>query len=378
MNSARSVVQTSPHRQYESRGSHPGDADAFRFCFTVDAEPDDLWSDFGTPGFTNFMFLEDFHKRIVQAGARPTYLTTSEVVEDRIGLRAMERCLEHSDCEIGAHVHAWTRSWPFPVPDLDSEERLVRAMTHQLGAEIEEKMLDHTCRVLRNTLGVEPTSHRGGRWSLGPNTPRALANCGIKVDSTVTPGRSWKSRESKLVDGPDFASAPRYPFYLNNNNSITNELTSGADFDGDSNSVLELPVGSAWFPHAARNLMRKPWQQSVARRLGRVLRLRIGHRWLRPTATSLDDMKATMLDLRCHRVPVWVFMIHSSELVPCAPLQQQSQVDSMVTRCLDAVRFAVSLGAQPATLTEATAFFCNSTINHRGNRMGTLSHERSL
>ena len=153
----------------------------FLFCFTVDTEPDNLWANRSVLTFEHFRDLPGFHERICDAGAAPTYLTTSEVAESLEGQRSLDRCRERHVCEIGAHFHTWTREWPFPVPDLGNPR--LHAMAHRLGQKIEQAMLSFTCDALHRAFNIEPRSYRGGRWSLGPDSEQSLRNCGISVDS---------------------------------------------------------------------------------------------------------------------------------------------------------------------------------------------------
>ena len=325
-----------------------------RFCFTLDTEPDDLWADAQTQNFEHFRVLPQFHRRLIDAGAKPTYLTTSEVVQSKLGRQAMEACLVDGHCEVGAHFHSWTRDWPFEVPDLGSPR--VHAMAHQLGQPIEQQMLEFTCRVLHKALGVEPRSHRGGRWSLGPETARSLAKCGIMVDSTVTPGLSWRDARSPLLNGPDFRSASPQPFWLSDGHD-------GKQEDGPSvGSVLEIPVGAAFFPDWARKVFRTRFQVNAASKLGRTIGIRIAHRWLRPTKFSVSDMRAVMIAMQRARVPAWVFMIHSSEIIPCTPLPTKEAVEAFCDRCVGGIRAAIELGAKPATLKEVAEWVISQDL----------------
>ncbi len=315
----------------------------FRFCFTLDTEPDDLWANRGSLGFEHFRRLAGFHERLAGAGARCTFLTTSEVAEDTGARKAVTRCMESYPGEIGAHVHTWTRSWPFSIPDLGSPP--LHAMAHRLGQEVEEAMLAHTCETLRRAFDVKPTSHRGGRWSLGPDSARSLGRCGIRVDSTATPGQSWADGRHPLLDGPDYGRWPREP-------SLLSEILGPGD---GRDGVLEIPVGAAWIPPFSRRmppLLHRAWS-----RLGKVVGLPLGYRWLRPTHTPLRDMVATLRQLKADGVPAWVIMIHSSEIAPCTPLPREEDVALFVERCVGIVEAAVQLGAEPSTLTEAADAF---------------------
>lgn len=314
------------------------------FCFTLDTEPDNLWANEPTLGFEHFHILPDFHRDLVDAGARPTYLTTSEVVESTVGRGAMEACLADGRCEIGAHFHSWTRTWPFDVPDLGTPP--LHAMAHQLGPTVERQMLDLTCESLTRTLGVAPRSFRGGRWSLGPETGRSLARAGIIVDSTVTPGLSWRDDRAPCLDGPDYRSASQHPFWLSDE---TNHAGNGT---GPSR-VLEIPVGAAFFPRWSGKVLRSSFAKKAVSKAGRSVGIRLAHRWLRPTKFSVADMRAVMIAMQHARIPVWVFIIHSSEIMPCVPLPTEEAVKAFRERCIGGIRAAIELGARPATLEEA-------------------------
>jgi hypothetical protein len=214
-------------------------------------------------------------------------------------------------------------------------------MAHQLGQSLEEAMLAFTCDQLRSAFAVDPQSYRGGRWSLGPESELSLKNCGIIVDSSVTPGISWQDSRHVLLDGPDYRRASSYPQPLA---SVFLQPTR-------ANGVLEIPVGSAWFPFRAEHLA--AFAQRQLARVGRLSGLRLGYRWLRPTHVALADMVATMKSLLSRDIPVLVFMIHSSEIIPCDLLPTEEQVDAFVKRCEDAVSVAIELGIEPATLIEA-------------------------
>jgi hypothetical protein len=233
--------------------------------------------------FDHFSRLGSFHQRICGAGGRPAYLTTSEVAQAPEARDPLRSCLAQGNCEIGAHFHTWTREWPFHLPDLGTPRQA--ALVHQLGQSAEEAMLAYTCRELHQAFGVRPVSYRGGRWSLSRESATSLRNCGITVDSTVTPGIDWKDTSHPLVDGPDYTRASR-------NVSTVSEVFGAPPIKGDP---LEIPVGAAWFPSwlaTSSAFVRKQFSR-VGHRAG----LRLGHRWLRPTYTSVADMVATMKSL---------------------------------------------------------------------------------
>jgi hypothetical protein len=323
-----------------------------RFCFTLDTEPDNLWANAPTLGFEHVSRLLDFHKDLVEAGARPTYLTTSEMAEHAVSRRVMEGILDHGSAEIGVHFHTWTRSWPFPVPDLGVPP--MHACAHHLGQEVEEQMLEHTCRVLESALGSRPVSHRGGRWSLSGRSLTSLRNCGISVDSTVTPGISWANARHPWLSAPDFRTATRTPYYMA-------EESLEPRTHGD---ILELPIGASFIPDRRRALSQS-FHHRLARKLHRSMRRPYGLVWLRPTEQSRAEMRKCLQLLRRDGVSVWVAMVHSSEIMPCKRLPSEPEVARFRQRCIALVRDALELGAVPATLREAWEH-CESRVRVRG------------
>lgn len=311
----------------------------FYFCFTLDTEPDNLWANEPIQKFEHVSRLPAFHRELIARGARPTYLTTSEIVEDPASARILERLLHTGSAEIGAHFHSWTRKWPFSLPDLGDPP--LHANAHQLGQEYEEQMLEFTCGAIESRLGFRPRSFRGGRWSLAGSSVRSLARCGILVDSTVTPGISWESASHPLCSGPDFRAFPTTPFYL-----------SGESLKPQTHGeVLELPVGSAFIPDRSRAL-HAGLGSKLRRRFWRGMRRPYGHLWLRPTLQSSRELRECLRCLRRDEVPVWVAMIHSSEIIPCKYFPTIREVAAFQERCLRLVEDAVAMGAECATLTE--------------------------
>jgi len=316
----------------------------FFFCMTVDTEPDDLWRNTGKQTFRHFDQLLSFHENLAARGARPTYLTTSEVVENQSSRKVMERIVNTGTAKIGAHFHSWTRSWPFQLPDLGTPP--VHANAHQLGQSYEEQMLDYTCRATKRTLGIQPTSFRGGRWSLNGQSVKSLTNCGINVDTTITPGISWEDSSHPLQSGPDFRDYPRYPFYVSRESLEPKS----------EGSVLELPVGSNFIPDRTTALDHS-FPRKVTRKVWNTLGRSYGALWLRPTLQSSTQLRCCLKGMHRDSVPVWVAMIHSSEIIPCKPLPTEREVSRFIDRCYTLVDYARKLGATCETLEEVRSYY---------------------
>jgi hypothetical protein len=325
----------------------------YRFCFTLDTEPDNLWASSPTNRFDHFPKLLDFHEELVKRGARPTYLTTSEVVEHPDSARVMGRILDTGAAEIGAHFHTWTRPWPFPVPDLGTPP--VHACAHQLGQELEERMLRYTCESIHNAMHTWPNCYRGGRWSLNGHSLRSLRSCGIRIDTTITPGLSWEQSGDPRAMGPDFRAFPRNPSYLVEGEALT---------PSPRGDVLELPVGVSFHPDR-QSIIRRDARARVRGWIRRITGRPHGIYWLRPTLMRREEMRTCLESLRNDGVTTWVAMIHSSEMIPCKYFPTEADVRGFVDRCFGLVEDAMALGAVGSTLSEVELELAEQHENHR-------------
>ena len=89
--------------------------------------------------------------------------------------------------------------------------------------------------------------------------------------------------------------------------------------------------------------------------------LRLDPRWLRPSYSSLDDMRALARDLARAREPVLNLLFHSSEaIVGGSPYNRtEGELDAFCERLEKFLAFATKdLGAAPATFAEFRARYC--------------------
>ena len=209
------------------------------------------------------------------------------------------------------------------------------------------RMLQYTCASLEKNLGVRPRSYRGGRWSFNEDSIRSLRNSGIRVDTTVTPGRTWQDQRHPYLEGPDFRQCPRHPYYYRVNSAEPNP---------DSGDVLELPVGASYISPGRLGAGNGLVGRST-RKLLSLLDRAHGWLWLRPTSMTKTELCACLKSLRRDQIPVWVSMIHSSEIIPCRQLPTEEATKQFIKRCLQLVEVAVSMGATCATLDEVRQYY---------------------
>ncbi|MGA2171606.1 MAG: hypothetical protein ABSG82_01155 [Sedimentisphaerales bacterium] len=255
-------------------------------CITIDTEPDcDVhWRRSQPLTFESVTFgipqiLRPIWERF---GIKPVYFVSPEVVENDQCCGTLREEMKRG-AEIGTHLHseyiepqrkyediAGTASDEFPCCAYDADVEL--AKIRNLTGLIESK------------LGVRPVSYRAARYGADIDTIKSLERIGYKVDSSVTPGISWRKQ-----GGPDHSQAPKQPYFI----SHTDYYSPG---DG---SILEVPitVSGKRFP-----FLPDKW---------------LYYRWLRPTHMTAFEMKVLVAEFaRNYAEPVLNLMFHSMEVLP--------------------------------------------------------------
>ncbi len=126
-------------------------------------------------------------------GLRPVYVTDFAVASQPGGVLPLRAIYERGGCEIGAHLHPWI------TPPFDEELSVHNSFAGNLPADLEERKLVTLLNAFRASFGFDPRFFKSGRYGVGPNTLRLLAEHGIDVDFSIIPGRNLAPK-----GGPDF------------------------------------------------------------------------------------------------------------------------------------------------------------------------------
>ena len=309
----------------------------------IDTEGDNQWEAAARRDqrFENIYALPRLHAFFARHGVRPTYVITHPVATDTRSAAVLRGLLAGGDCEIGAHHHAWETP---PCTPADIER-------HPYAADLPpaqfEAQLQSLTGAIAAAVGRPPVSYRSGRYGFSASHVAALERQGYLVESSVAP-LFYEAHKG----GPDFVEAPLRPYFL---------AYDSATRPGCSN-VLEVPVSAALNRRLPRTVQfayaRAPYNYSTKRalRAARLLRMR----WLRPSYSSLEDMKALARDLARREEPVLNVIFHSSEaIVGGSPYNRtQAELDAFFDRLGRLLTFATQdLGARSATFSEfRTAF----------------------
>jgi peptidoglycan/xylan/chitin deacetylase (PgdA/CDA1 family) len=304
----------------------------------IDTEGDNQWDAQArlNQRFENIYALPALHALFARHGVRPTYVITHPVARDARSAQVLRELKAGGDCEIGAHHHAWE------TPPCTDEDVRRHPYAASLPLAQFEAQLASLTAAIADAVGERPVSYRSGRFGFSAAHVAALEKEGYLVESSVAP-LFYEAHKQ----GPDFVEAPLTPYYL---------AYDSATRPGSSD-VLEIPVSAALSRRVPKRLQYLYARAPRPYTTKRVLRkLGVAHvRWLRPSYSSLDDMKTLARDLAAVREPVLNLLFHSSEaIVGGSPYNRtDKELHAFFDRLERFFEYATeTLNARPATFSE--------------------------
>jgi hypothetical protein len=211
-----------------------------------------------------------------------------------------------------------------------------------------EAQLESLTTAITRAVGRRPVSYRSGRFGFAAEHVAALERGGYLVESSVAP-LFYETHKG----GPEFVEAPVGPYFLAYDSAV----------EPGSSDLLEVPVSAGLNRRVPRTLAyayaRAP-RPYTTKRLLRAMGI-VRMRWLRPSYSSLDDMRALAADLARRGVPVLNLLFHSSEaIVGGSPYNRtQAELDAFCDRLERFLAYATKdLNAVPATFSTFRARFC--------------------
>jgi hypothetical protein len=310
----------------------------------IDTEGDNQWSADArlNQTFENLYALPRLHARFQTHGARPTYLITWPVAKDPRSAAVLRELLTGRDCEVGAHHHAWETP-PCTAGDVRRHPYALQLPPDQFAAQV-GSLTD----AITEAVGERPLSYRSGRFGFSASHVCDLERAGYRIESSVAP-LFYEGHKG----GPDFVGARPTPYFLAYDNPTV---------PGTSN-LLELPVSAALsrrVPACVERLYGRapsPYMtKRILKKLG-IARLL----WLRPSYSSLDDMRALARRMKDDGVPLLNLIFHSSEaIVGGSPYNRTArELEQFFARLEDVLAYVVNdLGAIPVTFSEFRALYC--------------------
>ena len=150
-------------------------------------------------------------------GLRPVYVTDYAVLTQAEGYEPLRRVFDRGGCEIGAHLHPWI------TPPFEEALSVMNSYAGNLPEDLERRKLATLLDAFRSTFGFAPHFFKAGRYGVGPNTMRLLAENGIDVDFSIIPGRDLSPK-----GGPDFRQFRSTPYWTMDRKVLSVPMTRGS------------------------------------------------------------------------------------------------------------------------------------------------------
>ena len=227
-------------------------------------------------------------------GVVPAYLLDYAVATSESSTRILQEFLKTGVCDIGTHLNPWL------TPPFTEEISVRNSFPGNLDANTEHVKLHNLTETIAERFGIRPKVYRAGRYGLGVNTPKILAELGYQVDMSVAPYSDFS-----FEGGPDFSDCTPQPHW-----------------GGENAGLLEVPM--TWAYSGAVSRLGPKLHRRLSGRSGSILRIpgllsRLGlleYVRLTPEGESLASLKSLTRRLLASGNRVFSFSYHSPSLAP--------------------------------------------------------------
>lgn len=304
-----------------------------RFVVTVDTEEEFDWT---KPlartghGLAHVPALGRFQEFCENQRVVPVYLIDYPVACDPRTVDLLGPAIAAGRADFGMQLHPWVS------PPFDEHVNNHNSYAGNLPAALEAAKFDGLLRTIEAVFGRRPCIYRAGRYGVGANTARILAEGGMAIDSSVRAGFNYASQ-----GGADFRNHPVHPWWIDRARGLF-ELPLTTLYCG------RLRRHGAWL-HAV--LWRTPRLRGVLARLGLLERV--------PLTPEGVDIRAALraIDMAlADAVPVLVFSFHSPSLMPghTPYVRDDAALDRLYDWWRAVFAHLRTRGIAPASLSEIT------------------------
>jgi hypothetical protein len=214
-------------RRMDSRINFP---DSFGTCFSVsvDTEEEFEWGEAlsRTKHRTaSVPAISEGQRFFEAAGVTPLYYVDQPVIDSDEAVALFRQFIADGTADFGVHLHPWV------TPPFDEIVSRPNSYAGNLPEAMERAKLRHVRNTMIARLGISPVAYRAGRYGIGANSLRILAEEGFLCDSSV---RSlFDYRED---GGPDYRWSDQHPWRT-----------------GPDGRIVELPLTSVFLGRASRS-----------------------------------------------------------------------------------------------------------------------------
>lgn len=226
-----------------------------RFSVSVDTEEEFEWGGALSRtghGTASVSAISEGQRFFAAAGVSPLYYVDQPVIDSDEAVAIFRQFVADGSADFGVHLHPWV------TPPFDEVVSRPNSYAGNLPEAVERAKLCHVRDSMIERLGVRPVAYRAGRYGIGPNSLRILAEEGFVCDSSVRSLYDYRAD-----GGPDYRWSDQHPWRT-----------------GPDNQLVEIPLTSVFLGRAewcARQLYGRigqlPSLKSVLARLGLVERV---------------------------------------------------------------------------------------------------------
>jgi hypothetical protein len=183
-----------------------------RMALFVDTEEEFDWGDTLSRhdhGVSAVPALREGQAMFESAGLSPCYLVDTPILDSDEAIEILGVMLAAGTASVGAHLHPWV------TPPFDEDVSPVNSYAGNLPEAMERQKIRYVRTLITERLGKAPKAYRAGRYGIGPNSFRILAEEGFVCDTSV---RSMFDYSSD--GGPDFRGKSLHPSRVGPNGTI--------------------------------------------------------------------------------------------------------------------------------------------------------------
>ncbi|HOB15309.1 MAG TPA: polysaccharide deacetylase family protein [Novosphingobium sp.] len=302
-----------------------------RFILTVDTEEEFDWtrpierSEHTIHSVTRIARFQEFCEG---QGVCPIYLVDYPIINSPAAVQILRDAVAAGKAEVGVQLHPWVNP-PF-------EEQVIEYNTYagNLPEELERAKFFTLRDAIERAIGTPPLIYRAGRYGVGPNTAKILADGGIAIDSSVRARFDYSTS-----GGPNFRDFPITPWWINR-----------------SAGLMELPLTTVYWgllrqlgPALYARLWRTPRLRGALARIGVLERIP-----LTPEGVTIDEALRGIDIAIDEGLPVLVFSFHSPSLAPgyTPYVRSADDLDALYDWFRQAFAYLAKRGVTPSRVSE--------------------------
>ena len=198
-----------------------------RFSVSIDTEEEFHWAgELSREGHATSAIpaLRDGQRFFAAAGVVPLYYVDVPIAEQGEAVAIIGGAVADGTAEVGAHLHPWV------TPPFVEDVNRVNSYAGNLPEDVERAKVCYIRDLIDRRFGTRPIAYRAGRYGIGPNSYRILAEEGFRCDSSV---RSLF--DYRRDGGPDFSHGAHHPYVV-----------------GGTSGIIELPLTTVFAGQAGR------------------------------------------------------------------------------------------------------------------------------